>query len=749
MDFATDRAITSKDQDILERAAFAHALTTAVASWRKQESLVIGLTGNWGCGKSSIKNMVVQELKQANLCQLIEFNPWEWASQESLSAAFFEDISLTIRRKDKSKYGKKLAKALRQYGRRLTTGADMVDGIAKHTLILFASVSTALSGFASEVLTQTILSVVSLVAWAGVLTPTIRKIGTFLSDRSKVEEDKAKDNESTLSEVRQEIHKLLIKKEHPLVIVLDDLDRLSADQMRAIFQLVKANMAFPNVVFLLLFQRDVVERGLQRAGFEGADYLEKIIQVPFSVPVMPQLKLEEVLNQRLEAILASEPQLLTRFDKNYWHTMFSQGLRPFFSNLRNVYRYTSTLAFHSRLLRGTEVAEVSAVDLFALECLRIFSPDTYANMSRHKVLLTDSNPISRRDTDHEIEVKKVVDELVTLAPEIHRNATRRVIELMFPGLDWALTHPSSHRQQRPSVWLADSRVCRAEVFDRYFELSLPIRDITNSLLSELVSVINDAESFCSLFGTQRPELQREILNRLEGRVEDFPIQDSPAVVRTFIRLGESVREDDSSLLTLSSPMLVCGLLQEFLCRHPEEHIRSQLLLDAFNQEKSFVTLNFLLGLEYSRRTRESESYLDFSGFQNLKRAFSNSLIETADSDPDAFISHWNLVPFLYRLNNFHENSGTNWAKLNINNGVRFLKFSQAAASTAIQSSEGNTSHYRYISIKTLDDLLGIDSCKELIHQSKQLNLKKEDIEALSLVENAISRYDRGEKSDFD
>lgn len=101
------------------------------------------------------------------------------------------------------------------------------------------------------------------------------------------------------------------------MIVLDDLDRLSAEQLKAMFQLVKAHMDFANVVFLLLFQRETVEQGLQRAGFDGADYLEKIIQVPFSLPAISSGQLEALLFGKLDAILANEQQLQQRFDKAY------------------------------------------------------------------------------------------------------------------------------------------------------------------------------------------------------------------------------------------------------------------------------------------------------------------------------------------------------------------------------------------------------------------------------------------------
>ena len=55
---------------------------------------------------------------------------------------------------------------------------------------------------------------------------------------------------------------------------MDDLDRLTTSQLRMVFQLIKANLEFPNVVFLLLFQRDLVEDKLNDGAQLGRDYLE-------------------------------------------------------------------------------------------------------------------------------------------------------------------------------------------------------------------------------------------------------------------------------------------------------------------------------------------------------------------------------------------------------------------------------------------------------------------------------------------
>ena len=58
-----------------------------------------------------------------------------------------------------------------------------------------------------------------------------------------------------------------------------------------IFQLIKANTDFPNVIFLLLFQKDIVEKKLTDNTQSGENYLEKIIQIPF---IIPQIQLKQV-----------------------------------------------------------------------------------------------------------------------------------------------------------------------------------------------------------------------------------------------------------------------------------------------------------------------------------------------------------------------------------------------------------------------------------------------------------------------
>jgi predicted KAP-like P-loop ATPase len=93
--FASDRPITTIEEDELDRSKFASELAYAMASWQGKDSLVVALHGNWGSGKSSIKNMALIQLENISEDKpaVIEFSPWEWAAQEKITASFFEEIS--------------------------------------------------------------------------------------------------------------------------------------------------------------------------------------------------------------------------------------------------------------------------------------------------------------------------------------------------------------------------------------------------------------------------------------------------------------------------------------------------------------------------------------------------------------------------------------------------------------------------------------------------------------------------------
>lgn len=342
--FSADRPIRSKSEDLLGRASFAKSLAEIVEGWTGNASLVMALYGPWGVGKSSIKNMMLEHLqrKGADAPRVVEFNPWQWAAQDKLAEAFFREVSLALGKIDRTKEAKKRAAIFSTYAAYLRLGTHVIAGIRPllSTVLALAGIVGVSASYVQQALWVKpyiriagagALVLAALTAWWAEFA---EKVATVFSSRQK-------QHEKDLSETKGEVARLLSQLKAPVLVVVDDVDRLTADEIRIIFQLIKANADFPNLVYLVLCQRDIVEKSLEKVtSGSGKDYLEKIVQVGFDVPQLERAKLQLVLFAKLDETLAN-PAFTKNFNQQRWANLFISGLATYFRTLRDVYRFLS------------------------------------------------------------------------------------------------------------------------------------------------------------------------------------------------------------------------------------------------------------------------------------------------------------------------------------------------------------------------------------------------------------------------
>ncbi len=168
--FSTDRPIAAKDEDLLGRSGLAESLSNAIKVWKNKDSLVIGIYGPWGNGKTSLKNMIIDFLHQdRTLCPtIVEFNPWQWAGQNQLFSAFFSEIGTSLGIKDKSGEGKKQARKWRAYAAYLKMGSLLGQTLRKVIQSAFFAIGVlgVSNVFAIEPWVRTVFLIVGLLALA-------------------------------------------------------------------------------------------------------------------------------------------------------------------------------------------------------------------------------------------------------------------------------------------------------------------------------------------------------------------------------------------------------------------------------------------------------------------------------------------------------------------------------------------------------------------------------------------------------
>jgi hypothetical protein len=430
--------------------------------------------------------------------------PCRWNSilgngQEKVFEGFFGELSSKLGSIDLSKKSAETARKMRVYATMLSAAAS-ITGSGRGLLIGFLSV---LGVFGLAPLIKSPVWLVSFKVLRGfslLAAATLAAAGKTADSVAAYLTSKAEAVRKSVADVKKDLHVLFGALGKNVLVVVDDIDRLTPQEIRMVFQLVKANADFPNLVYLLLFQRNTIEKALGRVGepgeVDGAEFLQKVVQAGFDIPKLSPKKLEESLESAISRIVEGTPAD-DRFDSRRWAKVFVSGISPYFQTLRDVKRFSNTLAFHFELYRNAASFDANPVDLVALEVLRQFEADVYQNLYTNRALLTGI-PRGEFNASLRGDKKKAVDAL--LANATRPQEAREILTDVFPtivrplaessGVDLGDLPPNAAFRDE---WLRDLRPCHPDVFERYFRFSLSTEDLSDDELSSLLTVIGDRE----------------------------------------------------------------------------------------------------------------------------------------------------------------------------------------------------------------------------------------------------------------
>jgi len=289
---------------------------------------------------------------------------------------------------------------------------------------------------------------------------------------------KAMHRDSTLHARREELLDALKDTRVPIVVLIDELDRVEDAEIRAVAQLVRAVADFSSISYVIAYDHDRVVQALGAGGDvptrteRGRAYLEKIVQFQISLPVtfgeeLSDLLLAELDKLTIDVALPREWQTNERFIA-LLGTMIPRPVET----PRDVKRLVGTYHVIGSMLRG----EVDWVDLLAFSALLIKAPATVAKL-RQDPDRDVENPISPRslyermsdpENDGESELNRFIPE---------EEATADVKGLL--GFLFSRFSPHSLRSDRHS----DS-LCFRRPLVTVLRLGLPDGALSSSLLKK-------------------------------------------------------------------------------------------------------------------------------------------------------------------------------------------------------------------------------------------------------------------------
>lgn len=706
---SADEPIKKSEDDKLNRRSFADSLAKTIIQNSFSSSFSIGLYGKWGSGKTSLVNMVLETVKEDEPNAIIvRFNPWLCSDPKQLISQFLKQLSAAI--KLKTSVLEDACNLIDQYALAFDVGSILAD-----TNLVAALLSSA-----------------GLKFLAKLASSRLQKTTGDLQEKK--------------NQIADKLHKDGIK----IIVYIDDIDRLSEDEIIAVFQLVRSVADFPNTVYLLTFDYDVVVHALSKVQYgDGKEYLEKIIQVPFEIPAANVERIHRLLFDRLDSIMGND---IKYWDRAIWSEVFSYGIRRYIQTVRDVVRYANVYMLKYELLKD----ETDPVDLLALTAIQVFEPSLYSKLPGYQDYLCGSGEyiLYERQEDLEERVKKALSPLFSEDVKLaDTEAAKNIIGILFPKARAAMdVYYGIGRTYSPREFMIHKNAAAAECFDRYFRMSLEDGDIPASVINNIMFDANEEEMSDEMMRIYRDGK----ITRLLDEIEAYSTRASQSVMSEAYSDKESGRtissDRASKILTVlarnwgrfevkdsgftSIPfnwrLLFCV---KPLLKCMDSASRIALMKRIFEDKHVQVSTLALMLEDFEHkigRHTESDYNRDEAVFSEeevdaLEGIFKKRT-EEAISSGEALTQHRGL-DFLWLLGKIDREKSEEIKKTLVTDDVSLVKVVSYCTSLGAQAAK-IVVQYRHVNLKTLGEFIDVDEAKQRVREftgTKQFfSLPKDD-----------------------
>ncbi len=438
--YFNDSPIERREEDLYGVTSFSEALAKSILNIKDPIGTTIALNGAWGSGKSSTVNLIRAELSEAKDSHLIvtEFKCWWYRGEEALALAFLQQLNSVLG----EQFGDKTRKLVRKLGR----------GILQAGPVIGPAIALTPVGWLSGL------------------------VGGLFDVAKRLFPD-----EEPLETVFRELSKVLEAENRRFLVIIDDMDRLSSEEALAIFRLIKSVGRLPNVMYLVVFDRQLAEQAInEKYPSEGPHFLEKIIQAGFELPMPVSTDLNNAVLASIDEICGtpSEDQIV-RF-----MNVFYDVVAPYITSPRHVSRFQNAISVTWPAIAG----EVNLADFVALEILRLYEPTLFSAIKGNKSLVCGTKTENNNNNDDRFSI------FLNGIEEGRQDVAKTALQRLFPRLE-----SIGYGGEWISEWSSERRVCVEAHFDTYFRLNLSDEVLSGKAIDELIEKAGDSDYIKKVF----------------------------------------------------------------------------------------------------------------------------------------------------------------------------------------------------------------------------------------------------------
>lgn len=373
----SDRPVVDMNDDALRNNRYAAALSSFVED--SDTPLTVGIQGGWGTGKTSLLNLLASRFSTNQRCLIIPVNAWEHSLFNANTNA---DVAISLLRGLVSAMQKGIA-----------TNSNIPEDIKRR--------STGKGSKLHELAKTVGVAALGVAVFAGKSALATAHIHMPHEESHEPAADNAWSYADQIQALRLEISKVVgevvqspATKVDRFVFFIDDLDRIQPTIAIEILDILKNVFDVEHCVFVLAIDYEVIVKGLigrygartKETEREFRQYFDKIIQVPFSMPVTAYRKSFNGYMQQLLGKLSIEGLTLEKSDVDEmsnvaWLT--TSGIP------RSVKRIVNTMSLLALINEGSSLDDDTLQvttskripSLFKLVCLQIGFPEIFARVT--------------------------------------------------------------------------------------------------------------------------------------------------------------------------------------------------------------------------------------------------------------------------------------------------------------------------------------------------------------------------------
>lgn len=294
-------------------------------------SFALGINASWGAGKSTfmegLKNIMQNNYK------IVDFNVWKCNTPKDINKSFFLQLAKVIDKENNFLFYNRLSWLIRKY--------------------LWELSGTYFFGF-----------------------DFIKQIFSDWIDSPTY--------------IKDEINKMMSDRKFPILVFIDDIDRLNKQEILEVFRLIRNTADFNNLIYIVAYDDNYI-RNLMNNNQLADNYLKKIFQL---VVTLPKLEQDNIAEHLIKCVDDYDQKIAIAL-RDVIYTPYNYGIliNEFLHTIRDVNRFFNLFITDYKTVTSVPSHQDDSIielrDFFLLELLHYGDIDTYRKLQQRSEKLLD------------------------------------------------------------------------------------------------------------------------------------------------------------------------------------------------------------------------------------------------------------------------------------------------------------------------------------------------------------------------